>query len=769
VRRLSRLQQSGALTWLAGVWRQHRIPCATCPAVPTALVLAAGIRAGVAWSEAPAAPWQGLAWLLLGAAGTMAVTPWRAWRLAVLPAGVALAVVHQVAPWDTLASHLPRPACRLTLRAVVADALCTGEALDFLPPPAAAVVAVRSLRLPGQPQWRPATGKVLLLLPESCRVAYGDHILAEGLALPAEQPSFPHAFDYRTYLRRSGVRHAIQAEQVRVQGPPVGLRRAVRRLLDCRDLLADRLVAQVPSAENAGILLAMTFGFRQTLPAATRDAFLRSGAIHVFSVSGLHVVIVATVLGSTLLMTGMPYRWRYAMLPLLLGAYVVMAGSAPSAIRAWLMVSIVCLARARLLAFSPLNSIALAAVALLVWNPLELLQAGFLYSFTTVSVLVLGWSLVNDVSSDLTERARWLPRALRPRRWLRATRNLLRALGTGLLAWFGGAGLMLYLSGLVVPAALPVNLVLVLVANLLLVLAIPKMLLACLPVALPDIVAGRLMGIAIDFLEMLVQFGSMPAGSWAVPVPPVALVAVYHLALFAVFLPRLSGSWRLGSLGLATLALAAATWLPWQTPCTALIWGGDCEVPVIVMERHDGLPPIVVHSGTTEAHRVLVNWLQRRGYRQVDALIFAMDSRRASETAPQAARRLQAATVVLPGEPRPGSSLYRAWQAQQVRGARVRFLKPLADSPGTLHTAWPGGTVTLVVAGESRRLVVVAQGQGPPQTLTIERQESGRCRIDLSQPGLPPRTLEVIPTFHRRVIPIAAGPSLAAPVLAATP
>lgn len=730
-----------------------RLSCATCPAVPAALALAAGILAGVSWGGPSPSFVRGAIALLLGGAVCGAAAPWRGWRLLLLPLGACLALLHEKAPWDTLERRVPRPACRVAVRAVVVDSQCHDEALDVLPPPDAAVVSLRGLRLPGQAEWLRVRGRAVLLLPEGCPVAYGDCIVAEGVLLPAERVPFRGAYDHAASMRRSGVRHTLRAERIRREGSAGGLAAAAAGLLALRDVAARRLTAHIPSDENARILLAMTFGFRQALGAETRDAFLRSGAIHVFSVSGLHVVIVATVIGAILSLSGLGYRWRYGALPALLGAYVVMTGSAPSAVRAWLMVSVLCLGRAWFLTFAPLNGVALAALVLLLWRPLALFQAGFQYSFVTASVLVLGWPLVTEFSRDLTERALWLPAALRPRRRLRAVRWVAGAVGGSLLAWAAGAGLMLYLSAMVVPAAVPVNLVLVLAANLVLVLAVPKILLACLPAALPDALAGRFLSAAVSLIGGLVRLGSRPAGSWSVPPPPAFFVVAYYAAFAAVFLPRLPGRWRLAGACLAgsVLTAGAACGLL-QRPCTALVWGGDCDVPVVVMERHDGLPPVVVHSGTPGAHRALAGWLQHRGYRRVDLLVFALDHQRAVQTAPLAVRRLGPGTLLVPVEPRPGSYLARACALQRAGGGRVRVLAPSPDTPGELRAWWPGGLVTVTGDGQNRRVTIATEGAGPPQTVAIERLESGRCRVTLAEPGAPPRVLEVCPGFHRRVI-----------------
>lgn len=692
-------------------------------------MLAAGIMAGSAWRPELVTLLRSCAWFAVGTLVAVSVTPWRRWRLLCLPAGFLLALLHEAAPWDGLGRALPRPACRASLRGVVRDPQCHADTLDALPPTAAAVVHVEGLLLPGRPAWQVASGRALVLLPRGTCLAYGDSVEAAGVFLAAVPAPFPRAFDYREYLRRNGVRQVFQADRIAPTGPPRGVAAGVRWLLDCRDLLAGRLVAHIRSEENAAVLLAMTFGFRQTLPASTRDAFLRSGTIHVFSVSGLHVGIVSVVLGYGLSLSGVPYRWRHGLLPLLLGVYVLMTGAAPPAVRAWLMVSAVSWAKAWFLTVSVLNAVAFAALVIMASQPLVLFQAGFLYSFVTVAILVLGWPHVSGCVADLCERQLWLPRCQRRHWQTYSVRLALQAMSASLLAWFGGSGLMLYLSAMLVPAALPVNVLLVLLANGLLVMALPKILLACLPWVLPDRLAAGLMDAFVEAIRALVTCGSSPAGSWAVPSPPLTLIVVYYASLFAALAPRVPRSWRCAAMVIAAGLLALATWAPWHRPALALVWGADCDVPVVAIERPDGLPPLVLHSGTPEALRALLSWLQLRGHRRADALVLAWDSRRAVEAAPTAVALLHADTLIVPDPPRPGSFLDQACQAQHERGARTRVLTSLQDIPGGYRGAWPGGEVHADITPDRRRLHIDAGSPGGRLHIRLGWDLTGRYRV----------------------------------------
>ena len=87
---------------------------------------------------------------------------------------------------------------------------------------------------------------------------------------------------------------------------------------------------------NRAILL----GERATLPSAVRDIFIKAGTMHVFAISGLHVMVVAELLMVILICCAVPIRFVGLLLIPLLWAYVYLIGMTPSAVRAAGMASI---------------------------------------------------------------------------------------------------------------------------------------------------------------------------------------------------------------------------------------------------------------------------------------------------------------------------------------------------------------------------------------------------------------------------------------------
>ena len=87
---------------------------------------------------------------------------------------------------------------------------------------------------------------------------------------------------------------------------------------------------------NRAILL----GERARMRRVDRDAFAAAGTIHVFAISGLHVMLVAHAFAFLLALVGCPFRYRGVVLVPALWVYVVMTGASPSAVRAASMASL---------------------------------------------------------------------------------------------------------------------------------------------------------------------------------------------------------------------------------------------------------------------------------------------------------------------------------------------------------------------------------------------------------------------------------------------
>lgn len=255
-----------------------------------------------------------------------------------------------------------------------------------------AIAEVRRVRAAGT--WRPATGRVLLSLEKPLpRPRYGDVLLVRGTPQPAKGPLNPGEFDYRRYLRFQQVFHRdfVNSERFRVvrNDPP-------SRTLEwaCRaNRHADSvLVARLGDRREYGVAKAVLLGVRDDLDADLMRAYSASGAIHVLSVSGLHVGILFVTLGfllNVLKKRGRGGRWTVVVLKLLvLWGYALVTGLSPAVLRSAAMFSLFTLAEAMQRPPAGYNVLFASAFGLLLIDPFLLASAGFQLSYLAVGGLL---------------------------------------------------------------------------------------------------------------------------------------------------------------------------------------------------------------------------------------------------------------------------------------------------------------------------------------------------------------------------------------------
>lgn len=141
--------------------------------------------------------------------------------------------------------------------------------------------------------------------------------------------------------------------------------------------------------ESASLARAILLGEKRSLSYRTKKLFVESGTMHVFAISGLHVMAIAEVLALCLAFLLVPIRFAgLASAPLLWG-YVAMIGFAPSAVRAAMMATIMGAAPAFWRRASGLRAWELTFLIVHVANPLMITNIGNALSFAVMLAIVI--------------------------------------------------------------------------------------------------------------------------------------------------------------------------------------------------------------------------------------------------------------------------------------------------------------------------------------------------------------------------------------------
>lgn len=242
----------------------------------------------------------------------------------------------------------------------------------------------------------PCNGKVLLYLLDSDSptldkttptIERGDELLVHCTLKVPSSVDNPHQFDYRKHLLHKGISHTanLNDDNYRVIGHNKS--GSMTWLADFRYRLVNIIKESRLSPVQQGLAESLLLGYRNDLDVNTQDNFRSAGITHLLCVSGLHVGIIASLIGLCLRLLGNRRPWRITrgvVQLLCIWFFVALSGMAPSAMRAGLMFSFIVVGNILYSRPPTANAVAASAVILLLIKPVLLFDIGFQLSYAAV-------------------------------------------------------------------------------------------------------------------------------------------------------------------------------------------------------------------------------------------------------------------------------------------------------------------------------------------------------------------------------------------------
>ncbi len=464
-----------------------------------------------------------------------------------------------------------------------------------------------------------ATGTVLVSASFRLANRYyaGRRVSITGIIKRPSPAAASGMFSYRNYLARHGIHFQLHTKTPRDwllldEVKPPASPMSVRFQRWARDTLAKPLGAE----DNiVHLLWAMTLGWRTSLNGEVAKPFMYSGTMHIFAISGLHITMIAAILLQLMRMVRLPRVACGLLLIPALWFYVAATGWQSSAVRSSIMVMIVALGWILKRPGDLLNSLATAAVLILLWEPQQLFMTGFQLSFCVVFsiamfVLPLQERIRNWLQPDLL-----LPPELWPW-WSRfVVRFVAPLIAMSAAAWLGSLPLTASTFNLFTPVTLLVNVLIVPLAGLALASSLGCLICAgwfSLGSGLFAYGAWLWMGLMRGLSEVA---AALPMGHQYVTAPPSWLMLVYVAALALWAMPLALKTKRYGSLALAGLGfvLFAAESLSKRGEFTLTVLPLDSGSAMFA-EPHDAKPLLIDCGSDSGGRMTVVSFLRTRGY-----------------------------------------------------------------------------------------------------------------------------------------------------------
>ena len=231
----------------------------------------------------------------------------------------------------------------------------------------------------------------------SLRLQIGQRVFLRGYLSRPPGRRNPGEFDYRAYLARrniSALFYLKRGEPVKVLSEGHGKFFQTGLIASLRRMFSYQITHHLGQTEEAFLLKGLLLGQRGQIDPEIQQRFARTGVIHVLAVSGLHVGFILLLLMGIFSLLRMPETPRTVVVILALIVYAILTGGKPPVVRAVLMAAIILLGYLLQRRAAVLNSLAVAALILLMVNPFMLFDAGFQLSFLAVLGIVLFYSRI---------------------------------------------------------------------------------------------------------------------------------------------------------------------------------------------------------------------------------------------------------------------------------------------------------------------------------------------------------------------------------------
>ena len=504
----------------------------------------------------------------------------------------------------------------------------SGPLLTY-PQPAQTKLTLRVTQLYESNRWRPVSGLVRLNATGPVSTVHvGDLVEVTGMLYAPDEPDNPGELDYATWLRDRRI-----GAMIAVQQSPHALVRLEERSptsLACwlalvRSWGAELLASHVPETE--GLAVALLLGDGSAMSEEDWQRYYQSGVIHVLSISGQHLVVLAAFLWVGLRALRLSQRQGAVVVAGILVLYALVAGGRPPVLRAAVMVCLWCGALWLRRPVAQANLFAFAWLVILLLNPTDAFDVGCQLSFLSVAVLCWGVAAWLYRERDELEQLVAESRSTIPRFLASTGSAVCFFYAVNIAVWLAVTPLIAKEYNLVSLAAVVIGPPTVLLTSIALISGFLLLLVA--PVGGPicwllaTITEACLTG-ADGIVTAALQ---VPFSHVYVPDLPGWWLVVFYTVLVVSLTPQiriLSGK-RLLLAGAGWLLILLAAWSirPGEFRCTFLAVGhGGCTV----IETPEGETLVYdagAMGGPEVTRQVIAPFLWQRGVRRIDELFLS--------------------------------------------------------------------------------------------------------------------------------------------------
>lgn len=288
------------------------------------------------------------------------------------------------------------------------------------------------------------------------RFDIGDKIRLEGEIQKPSGPRNPGGFDYKAHLANQRIYSIFTSKkrsklEILSKGSPYSISNLAS---DLRRRLSSLIDSYTAYPENE-VLKAMLLGEREGIPERLNDSFKKTGTVHILSISGLHVGFVILFFLFVFRLSRIPKKAGYIFVIAFLAFYSILTGANPPVVRAAIMACVYLIGLLLNREHDLLNTLAFAALIILIFIPNDLFDVGFQLSFISVFSILY---FTPKIEAIIPDRLMQRKPILRATALDKVSYYTMKSLSVSAAAVLGTAPFIIYYFNIFSPSALIANL-----------------------------------------------------------------------------------------------------------------------------------------------------------------------------------------------------------------------------------------------------------------------------------------------------------------------
>ena len=399
-------------------------------------------------------------------------------------------------------------------------------------------IEIFGVKLQDSLEYKTAQGLIFCNFPGILPDSFSDGVIVKvnGLIKRPDQPIAEELFNIPEILRAKGIWFYLKTDTLSdwkvIEKSNSWFKELPKKFISsCMSILSRGLDPDSPSTQ---LRYSMLLGWRTPLTDEVSRPFMLTGTMHIFAISGLHIVLITETIIALFRILRVPLNISGLITLPLTWIYSWLTGWQASAVRAAVMVSVIVAGRILKRPSNLINSLAFAAFIILLFDPFQIFLPSFQLSFLVVIGIAIFAIPIIEYSKKLLSPNPFIPSSYLPKYKLRVYKfinNLVQGIAISAAAFLIIMPMIAWYFYLVTPINFIANLFIVPLALLVIISGLGSLICSVCSNFLTELFNNSGWFFMFLIQKIIDWFTHWPYASFYISKPTFLMVVTYYLGI----------------------------------------------------------------------------------------------------------------------------------------------------------------------------------------------------------------------------------------------